>query len=103
MDESYKEKDEFLTHSDWVDSVHVLNAVNLSGVVHSFSKVMSKISNESSKKGRGTDWKNHHPIARMYAEKISELSGAGYPENGPVSFYDAYEICKEKIGYDITS
>lgn len=72
------------------EAILVQDACNLSGVVHSFSRVMSLLSEISNRQKRGTDWKNHHPIAVMYASKIAALTGA---ELSSV-FSKAYERCK---------
>ncbi len=58
------------------EAILVQDACNLSGVVHSFSRVMSLLSEISNRQRRGTDWKNHHPIAVLYASKIASLTGA---------------------------
>jgi hypothetical protein len=57
-------------------SILVQDACNLSGVVHDFSRVMSLLSEISARFHKGTEWKNHHPIAVMYASKIASLTGA---------------------------
>jgi len=84
---------EFLTNRDYELAILVQDACNLSGVAHSFSKVVTKIWNEADRLGKGTDWVNTHPIVILYANKISSLSGS---ENFP-SFSKAYKLCEEKV------
>ena len=68
---------EMLTPNDYQSAIDSQSACNLSGIVFSFARVMQKICNEASTNGHGTDWKNKHPIAVMYAEQISHLTGVG--------------------------
>jgi len=67
-------------------ALDVQDACNLSGVVHSFSRVMSFLSDEANRTGKGTDWKNTHPIAVLFADKIADLSKSN---NGTV-YVNAY-------------
>ncbi len=73
------------------EAILVQDACNLSGVVHSFSRVMSLLSEVSNRQRRGTDWKNHHPIAVLYANKIASLTGA----ETAVVFSKAYTRCQK--------
>jgi hypothetical protein len=52
------------------------DACNLSGIVFEFARIMQKICDEAAMFGHGTEWKNSHPISRMYAEQISHLTRA---------------------------
>jgi hypothetical protein len=66
-----------LAAGDYKRALDVQDACNLSGVVSSFSSVMSKIWEEARKvEGRGTKWVNEHPIAILYSSKIASLSGS---------------------------
>lgn len=59
-----------------LEALAAQNACNLSGVVHSFSRAMSRlwrIADESG--GKGTDWINTHRVAKLYADKILSLAG----------------------------
>ena len=64
-----------LRRNDWAGAVMVLDASNLSGVVYELKNVMDKICSEAFENHKGIGWKNHHPIALMYAEKINQLTG----------------------------
>jgi hypothetical protein len=63
-------------HADMVrhaqQALDVQNACNLSGVVHTFSRVMTFLWDLDL---GGTDAVNTHPIARLYADKIAHLTG----------------------------
>lgn len=66
-----------LAAGDYKRALDVQDACNLSGVVNSFSSVLSKIWEECRKvDGRGTKWVNEHPISILYSSKISSLSGS---------------------------
>jgi hypothetical protein len=52
------------------------DACNLSGVVYGFIPVMEAICEESRRLGKGTGWKNTHPLVRLYADKLSQLANA---------------------------
>jgi hypothetical protein len=74
-----------LTPNDYQTALNVQVACNLSGVVFSFARVMQRICNTNG----GTDARNHHPIAVLFAEQIHALTGysQGYAE--------AYAACEE--------
>jgi hypothetical protein len=86
-----------LTARDYQDALDVQSACNLSGVVHSFSRVISKLREEVNKLGpecepsspKGTDWVNSHPICRLYAEQIAFLTSK-------MDYFDASKECREK-------
>lgn len=71
---------EGLTLYDYKLALQVQDACNLSGVVHSFSRVMAKIWVEAHKLGKGTEWANTHPIAVLYADKVAHLTGTQYSD-----------------------
>jgi hypothetical protein len=48
----------------------VQDACNLSGVVHSFSRIMSELC----EMGLDTETRNRHPIVRAYVSKLVSLS-----------------------------
>ena len=84
------------------NAIEVQNAVNLSGVVISFARDISRlrvILNESLGKDFSTDKLNKHPICVMYASKIDSLTGADVSEH---PFQRSYTWCEElerKEGY----
>lgn len=50
------------------------NACNLSGVAFSFARSMQSICDYSNRYGKGTAWKNEHPIVKLYLEKMAQLN-----------------------------
>ena len=69
------------------DALGSQNACNLSGVVFSFAKIMQLICDESNRLHKGTDWKNQHPIVRLFAEQIRFLSA-------PMEYSKASDFCE---------
>lgn len=60
-------------------ALDVQDASNLSGVVHSFSEqVMPALWEEAHKRGEGTAWVNHHPIATLFIDKLVSLNGTSH-------------------------
>ena len=80
-----------LTARNYQDALEVQDACNLSGVVHSFSKVMSSIMGDAS----NTHDVNRHPIAVLYADKIASLAGV-QSLSYDSGFSAAYDICCER-------
>ena len=58
----------------WQDALDVQNASNLSGVVHSFGKVLDALWEEARAGGHGTAWVNTHPITRLWVDKLASLA-----------------------------
>jgi len=75
-----------LTKREYQEALWVQDACNLSGVVHSFSTIMSKI------KG-STEERNKHPIAVLFSSKIASLTGS---DNG-LEFSKAYDRVKAEL------
>ena len=57
------------------DSILVQDACNLSGVIHSFGKVVSQLWEYAHEHNHGTVWVNSHPICIMYVNKMAQLAG----------------------------
>jgi hypothetical protein len=74
-------------------AISVQDACNLSGVVHSFSQVMSAVWKEAERTQKGTDWVNTHPITLMFVSKICDLSRYTYGAE-QANFGKAYDACK---------
>ena len=73
-------------------ALEVQNACNISGVVHSFSHILSDTLWPAAREGnRGSDWVNQHPISKLFAEKIADLSRVDY---GSLAFSDAMDACE---------
>ncbi|MDY0315465.1 MAG: hypothetical protein RBR32_10350 [Bacteroidales bacterium] len=56
------------------EALEVQDAVNLSGVVHTFNKVLDYIWDEAREKELGTDYVNNHPVSILFADKINHLT-----------------------------
>jgi hypothetical protein len=53
------------------EAIQVQDACNLSGVAHGFARAMSDLMDHTN----GTEERNHHPIAILWADKIASLTG----------------------------
>lgn len=87
-------KEKLLSPPDYERAILVQDACNLSGVVHSFSRIVSKVHATLAVERDGkfsTDDVNRHPICVMYASKIASLTGCELSLN----FNEAYKVCKE--------
>jgi len=58
----------------WQAALDVQSACNLSGVVLSFAEAMQAINEEAHRLGKGTDWKNTHPICVLFSTQIGHLT-----------------------------
>jgi len=74
-----------LTPNDYQTALDVQSACNLSGVIHSFSRIMSKICEDV----KGTESRNNHAICRLFAEQIMFLTSSK-------DYMDAYNECEQK-------
>ena len=83
--------DSGLQKSDFEFAIHSQSACNLSGIVFHFAETMHRIINEAKKNGHGTDWRNSHPICRLYAEQIYHLTRK-------TDWQKAYDECEEMAG-----
>jgi len=74
---------------DYQDALMVQSACNLSGIVNSFTEILSRILEQAQSVGQGTDFGNQHPICVLFAEQIKHLSLG-------IDYFDAYKICTDK-------
>ena len=77
---------------DYQDALDVQNACNLSGVAHSLFEVCRRLRASGV---TDTSAVNTHPIVRMYASKIGDLTGSWSGE-WP---FDAERICREQAAH----
>jgi hypothetical protein len=56
------------------NAIDCQDACNLSGVVFSFARAMQAICDKAFAEGKGTDWKNTHPIVSLYINKLRDLN-----------------------------
>jgi hypothetical protein len=76
------------------EAILVQDACNLSGVIHSFSRVLTELREilvRLDPDKFSTEVLNRHPISVMYSSKIASLTGS---ENG-LAFSHAYGWCKD--------
>jgi hypothetical protein len=72
-------------------AIDVQDAVNLSGVVHSFAEAMSAISEYAWQNGKGTEWKNSHPVVTLFLDKLVDLNGRQLFESASLTFVTTEE------------
>ncbi|MGW8177778.1 MAG: hypothetical protein ACWGQW_03175 [bacterium] len=77
------------------DAMAVQDASNLSGVVHSMSRLLTvEIWPEVRANGGGTDQVNHHPVVKMFVAQLLWLS---YNQTVDTDqYHEAYQTCHHK-------
>ena len=55
-------------------ALDVQNACNMGGIARSFHEAVQAVWEEAHRLKEGTDWVNHHPITRLFADKIYDLA-----------------------------
>lgn len=82
-----------LCTDDYTHALNSQNACNVSGLIFSLNEIQQRINHTSYQHGYGTDWRNHHPIVKMFIHQISFLCGNG--ESIETKEYSAcVEFCK---------
>lgn len=75
------------------EAVEVQDALNLSGVIHAFSRAITELRENLSAAGSvSTDDINHHPICILWSSKIASLTDS----EGDGKFSWAYNWCCNK-------
>lgn len=100
-DKAQQEEETGLSPHDYEMALLSQGAVNLSGLAHELSRVVSKIWVESWKQGGGTEFVNTHPIVRLYLEQMVLLCRRDYHE-AYVACRNAVECHKRKEEHGIT-
>jgi hypothetical protein len=77
------------------NALAVQSASNLPGIVSQFAEDLDQILAEVRSAGGGTNQVNTHPVARLYAEQIAWLSGAGSCANHRC-YLRAQDECKRR-------
>lgn len=77
-------------------SLDVQMACNLSGVVHSFQVVLTKLWAYANENKKGTDWVNQHPISVLFVDKIADLTGIDH-SNHAEPFHTAYNWASDRM------
>jgi hypothetical protein len=57
------------------DAMQVQDACNLSGVINAWNRAMTALWEVAHRDGHGTSWVNTHPINRLFASKVFQLTG----------------------------
>ena len=78
-------------------ALQVQDAVNLSGVVRSFSEATSAVWEEAHRTNKGTGWVNTHPIATLFLFKLRELNGDANTEGALAldKYREATILCEQ--------
>jgi hypothetical protein len=71
------------------DALNVQNACNLCGVAQAFAQVMIDLGEHT----KGTDERNTHPVAILWADKIAHLTGT--QQMGLLDVMRAYDVCND--------
>lgn len=84
------------------EALRIQDACNLSGVVHSFSNIITEVRTRLEAEGKGgSDSVNQHPICRLFADKVAHLTGTQSLGNDEVSlaYRWAYDTINQgKVG-----
>ncbi len=80
------------------NALQVQDAVNLSGIIHSFSRDFEALWKEADRLKKGTQYVNTHPVCRLYLEQIAFLVCGG---NLDFDSYDSatkfcVDVCNDK-------
>ena len=78
-----------LTSSDYQSTLSSQSACNLSGIIHSWHRIITKIWDEAKANNKGTDWVNAHPINRLFAEQAMHLTRS-------TDWNDAHSTCEKE-------
>jgi hypothetical protein len=76
-------------HELAAEALTVQDACNLSGVAHSFGKVLDDLWQHAQAAGQGTDWVNCHPITRAFVGKLAALS---HLQNGDGTYHQVLDL-----------
>jgi hypothetical protein len=73
------------------EALTIQNASNLSGLVHGWSRSMTRL--RELLPNADTRTINYHPVSKMWASKVHELTCMGFSES--VAFSEALAACEE--------
>jgi hypothetical protein len=79
-------------------ALQVQDAVNLSGVVHSFSAVLTDLWKLADERNEGTLWVNTHPVSVLFADKITDLAQSRLSPR----YSEAYAQCGALVGASLS-
>lgn len=81
-------------------ALDVQNASNLSGVVHTFSNIISEVRYRLESEGKkSTDKVNQHPICILFSDKIAHLTGTQFLGHDEVTkaYKWAHDIIENRL------
>lgn len=79
------------------EALAVQDACNLSGVVHSFSTIITEVRTRLDSEGKGgTDNVNTHPVCVLFSDKVAHLTGTQHFGDDKVSL--AYNWAHDQVG-----
>ncbi len=55
-------------------AIQVQNSCDLSGVIRQWNEIVIDLWEEANRQGRGTEWVNRHPINKLFANKVVQLT-----------------------------
>lgn len=90
----YEGDDHKLSSNHYQNAIFVQSACNASGVAGSLKEVYSKLWDEATSRGKGTDWVNQHPIAVLYCHQLNHLCGRENMESD--IYFWAHEYCTQR-------
>jgi hypothetical protein len=74
------------------------DAVNLSGVLHTFSEIVSEVIwPEARKQGKGTDFVNRHCIVTLFLHKLCDLNGGSFDADYTSALVACSEITRTEV------
>lgn len=80
------------------EALDVQNACNLTGVVHGYSRAMTRL--RELYPDESTHFFNLHPISILWADKIAHLTETqGFDERVQQAYTEVYKFLKGKITY----
>jgi hypothetical protein len=79
-------------------ALQVQDAVNLSGVVHRFSGVLTELWRVANERNEGTLWVNTHPVSVLFADKIADLAQSRLSQR----YSEAYARCGALAGASLS-
>lgn len=75
------------------EAIQIQSAVNLSGVVCTWAQAMDVICELDKRENHGTEWKNSHPINRLFATQVAHLTGIVTTVDDAI-YHEAYAACE---------
>jgi hypothetical protein len=78
------------------DALQVQNACNLSGVARSFLEAVKAVNDEANRLNEGTEWRNNHPIIRLFVDKLASICGM-QGDSAFLHYGEADQACRDLL------